>query len=108
MKQDDWSKRLRNHLADFEAPVPDDLWERIEARLPKELVAEKPKARTIPLWVRSTAAAALVGVIIGTTALLWPSQEETTEAPMASVTKEADKISGEMDKIPMESEKTTE
>ena len=108
MKQDDWSKRLRNHLADYEAPVPDDLWERIEARLPKELVAEKPKARTIPLWVRWTAAAALVGVIIGTTALLWPSQEETTEAPMASVTKEADKISGEMDKIPMESEKTTE
>ena len=108
MKQDDWSKRLRNHLADYEAPVPDDLWERIEAQLPKELVAEKPKARTIPLWVRWTAAAALVGVIIGTTALLWPSQEETTEAPMASVTKEADKISGEMDKIPMESEKITE
>ena len=108
MKEEEWIQRLRNHLADFEAPVPDDLWERIEARLPKELVAEKPKARMIPLWVKSTAAAALVGVIIGTTALLWPSQEETTEAPMASVTKEADKISGEMDKIPMESEKTTE
>ena len=100
MKQDDWSKRLRNHLADYEAPVPDDLWERIEARLPKELVAEKPKARTIPLWVRWTAAAALVGVIVGTTALLWPSQEETT-APMASATK----VEG---KTPMKSEKTAE
>lgn len=108
MKQDDWSKRLRDHLADFEAPVPDDLWERIEAQLPKELVAEKPKTRMIPLWVRWTAAAALVGVIVGTTALLWPSQEETTEAPMASATKETDKIPEKVDKTPMESEKTIE
>jgi hypothetical protein len=108
MKEEEWIKRLRDHLADYEAPVPDDLWERIEARLPKELVTEKPKARTIPLWVRWTAAAALVGVLIGTTALLWPSHEEAPMAPMASATKDADKIPDGVDKIPMKSDKTIE
>ena len=64
MKEEEWIKRLSDHLADFEAPVPDDLWDKIEARLPKELVAEKPKARMVPLWVRWTAAAALVGLLL--------------------------------------------
>ena len=101
MKQDEWTKRLRDHLADYEAPVPDDLWAKIEARLPQDPVAEKPKARTIPLWVRWTAAAAFVGMLVGTTALLWPSQEETTTAPMASATED-------IQKTPMESQKTNE
>ena len=108
MKEEEWIKRLRDHLADYEAPVPDDLWERIEARLPKELVAEKPKARRIPLWVRWTAAAAIVGVLIGTTALLWPSHEEAPTAPMASATKKVDNSQVESNKTPMESEKTIE
>ena len=108
MKEEEWIKRLRDHLADYEAPVPDDLWERIDARLPKELVAEKPKARRIPLWVRWTAAAAIVGVLIGTTALLWPSHEEAPTAPMASATKKADNSQVESNKTPMESEKTIE
>ena len=90
MKEEEWIKRLSDHLADFEAPVPDDLWNKIEARLPKELVTKKPKAHTIPLWVRWTAAAALVGILVGTTVLLWPKHEEIPTAPMASVTKESD------------------
>lgn len=101
MKEEEWIKRLHDHLADFEAPVPDDLWDKIEARLPKELVAEKPKARTVPLWVRWTAAAALVGILVGTTVLLWPKHAETPTAPMASATKEGYKT-------PMESTKTNE
>ena len=101
MKEEEWIKRLSDHLADFEAPVPDDLWDKIEARLPKELVAEKPKARMVPLWVRWTAAAALVGLLVGTTAVLWPKHEETPTAPMASATKD-------IDKMPIESEKTDE
>ena len=101
MKQDEWTKRLRDHLADYEAPVPDDLWAKIEARLPQDPVAEKPKARTVPLWVRWTAAAAFVGMLVGTTALLWPSHEETTTAPMASATED-------IPKTPMESKKTNE
>ena len=101
MKEEEWIKRLSDHLADFEAPVPDDLWDKIEARLPKDLVTKKPKAHTIPLWVRLTAAAALVGILVGTTALLWPKHEEIPTAPMASATKE-------VNKMPMESEKTNE
>ena len=101
MKEEEGIKRLSDHLADFEAPVPDDLWDKIEARLPKELVAEKPKARMVPLWMRWTAAAALVGLLVGTTVLLWPKHEETPTAPMASATKD-------IDKMPMESKKTDE
>ena len=101
MKEEEWIKRLSDHLADFEAPVPDDLWDKIEARLPKELVAEKPKARMVPLWMRWTAAAALVGLLVGTTVVLWPKHEETPTAPMASATKD-------IDKMPIESGKTDE
>lgn len=108
MKEEEWIQRLRNHLSDYEAPVPDDLWERIEAQLPKDLVAEKSKARRIPLWVRWMAAAVFVGVLVGTTVLLWPSHEETTTAPMASATKETGKTAKETEKTPMKLEKTIE
>ena len=58
----DWAQRLRDHLAGYEAPVPDDLWEKIEARLPKEVVSPTPpkkEARIVPLWARWAAAAAV-------------------------------------------------
>ena len=68
----DWAKRLRDHLADYEAPVPDDLWEKIEARLPKEVVSPTPtpkkKARIVPLWARWAAVAA---VFVGGLVILW-------------------------------------
>ena len=49
----DWAQRLRDHLADYEAPVPDDLWEKIEARLPKEVVSQTPtpKKKAKSTWV---------------------------------------------------------
>ena len=57
----DWAQRLRDHLAGYEAPVPDDLWEKIEARLPKEVLSPTPKkeARIVPLWARWAAVAAV-------------------------------------------------
>ena len=68
----DWAQRLRDHLADYEAPVPDDLWEKIEARLPKEVVCPTPtpkkKARIVPLWARWAAVAA---VFVGGLVILW-------------------------------------
>lgn len=101
MKEEEWIKRLYDHLAGYEPPVPDNLWDKIETRLPKDLVAEKPKARKVPLWVRWTVAAAFVGILTGTAVLLWSIHEETPTAPMASVTRETGKI-------PMESTKTNE
>ena len=68
----DWAQRLRDHLADYEAPVPDDLWEKIEAKLPKEVVSPTPtpkkKARIVPLWARWAAVAA---VFVGGLVILW-------------------------------------
>ena len=72
----DWAERLRDHLAGYEAPVPDDLWEKIEARLPKEMVSqtppkkkeEKKKARIVTLWARWAAVAA---VFVGGMVILW-------------------------------------
>ena len=83
----DWAERLRDHLADYEAPVPDDLWEKIEARLPKEVVAPKKKAHIVPLWARWTVAAAFVGAIVGSGIVLWPSGQEDITAPRASAEK---------------------
>ena len=61
--EEDWAQRLRDHLADYEVPVPDDLWEKIEARLPKEVVSPTPpkkkEARIVPLWARWAAVAAV-------------------------------------------------
>lgn len=97
----DWAQRLRDHLADYEAPVPDDLWEKIEARLPKEVVSPTPKKeiRIVPLWARWAAAAAFIGTIVGSGIVLWPSEQETTTAPMASAGKAP---------TPMKSEKSEE
>ena len=68
-REDQWTQRLRNHLADIEAPVPDDLWEKIEARLPKGVASPTPKkeARIVPLWARWAAAAVIVGGLV----ILW-------------------------------------
>ena len=65
--EEDWAQRLRDHLAGYEVPVPDDLWEKIEARLPKEVLSPTPKkeARIVPLWARWAAVAAVfVGGIV--------------------------------------------
>lgn len=99
--EEDWAQRLRDHLAGYEAPVPDDLWEKIEARLPKEVVSPTPKkeARIVPLWARWAAAAAFIGTIVGSGIVLWPSEQETTTAPMASAGKAP---------TPMKSEKSEE
>lgn len=69
MKQEDWTQRLRDKLADYEEPAPADLWDDIESQL-KKLEAEKP-TRRIPLWGKWAAAAAFAGLITGNSYLMW-------------------------------------
>ncbi len=117
-REDQWTQRLRDHLADIEAPVPDDLWEKIEARLPKEVASPTPKkeARIVPLWARWAAAAVIVGGLV----ILWnvksgiwnensllSSKSETTKKTSAEKTPALMK-SEKSEEMPMESEKKVE
>ncbi|MBQ8990018.1 MAG: outer membrane beta-barrel protein [Prevotella sp.] len=89
MKQDEWSSRLYDRLADYEEPVPEELWAGIEAALAKQEaskpapVAEKP-TRRIPLWGKWTIAAAFAGLVIGNGYLLWINSEESLDIPVVS------------------------
>jgi len=99
MKQEEWTKQLHDRLADYEAPVPhpDNLWAKIEARLPKEFVAPKKKVpphssndssfhfphSTFHIPRSSWAVAAVfTGAIVGTV-LLWHSDQEAKTAVVA-------------------------
>lgn len=100
MKQEDWTKRLRDRLADYEEPVPEDLWAGIEARLPKQAAAPVKPARTVPLWAKWAAAAAFLGIVGASGLLLWHDYDR----PQAE-TPEPRHIPEE-DIIPMKPEKT--
>ena len=79
MKQEDWTKQLRDKLADHKVSAPADLWADIEARLQQEGImqssekeAPKRPARLIPLWGKRIAvAAAFIGVITCNGYLMW-------------------------------------
>ena len=83
MKHNDWTDKLRNRLADREAPVPDDLWSRIEARMdeaglppcagtdapgakeaaPPQASAAAPRRRMVRMALWAASAAAVVAVL---------------------------------------------
>lgn len=82
MKQNDWTSQLRQRLADSEAPVPDDLWNRIEQQLdrsqattPHTTHVTTPDTATeqhrhgatlrFVMWTASVAAAVALLVVIG-------------------------------------------
>ncbi|MBQ8462610.1 MAG: outer membrane beta-barrel protein [Prevotella sp.] len=79
MKQKDWTDQLRDRLADQQAPVTDDLWAGIEARLDQEH-APRPLLRRLR-WP-AVAAAAVALLLGGSTLLLWntPSTEPDVTA----------------------------
>lgn len=76
MKQNDWTDKLHDSLADHQEPVPADLWSDIEARL-----GISPK----PLWprLRWAAAAAVVLLLGGGALMLWNIRDDTMPAAMA-------------------------
>ena len=107
-REDQWTQRLRDHLADIEAPVPDDLWEKIEARLPKEVASPTPKkeARIVPLWARWAAAAVIVGGLV----ILWnvKSGMWNENSLLSSKSETTKKTSAEKTPALMKSEKSEE
>ena len=107
-REDQWTQRLRDHLADIEAPVPDDLWEKIEARLPKEVASPAPKkeARIVPLWARWAAAAVIVGGLV----ILWnvKSGMWNENSLLSSKSETTKKTSAEKTPALMKSEKSEE
>lgn len=108
MKQEDWTKQLRDKLADHKESAPADLWAGIEARLQQEGVAKssekeaKRPARLIPLWGKRIAvAAAFIGVITCNGYLMWELGREemakkgetsTLEASVAPMKSEDPKV----------------
>lgn len=82
MKQNDWTSQLRQRLTDSKAPVPDDLWNRIEQQLesnqatsPATTPVTTPDTDTksrhqgaamrLVMWTASVAAAVTLLVVIG-------------------------------------------
>lgn len=58
MKQEKWEEQLRRKLADYEEPVPADLWAGIEASLPQR------KSHLVVVWSRWIAVAAVFAGLI--------------------------------------------
>lgn len=85
MKQKEWSKRLRDRLADHQEPVSDDLWSRIEASLPPQ---RQQKSRIIPI-MRWVVAASFLALALGGSYLMWQGKDntfhETTSAIMPHI-----------------------
>ena len=88
MTDNDWIKQLQSMMDRHEEPVPDDLWQDIEARLPER---QAPK-RVMPVWRRYAAAAAVALAVIGTGSLLWHTSDSTDtttpEKPSLALTEE--------------------
>lgn len=119
MKQEDWTQRLRDKLADHEESAPADLWAGIEARLQAEGVLkpsepETPKARFMSLWGKRIAvAAAFIGVLTCNGYLMWEigqnekaKKAEALEASVGSM--KSDVLAKNEEKSPISSESTDE
>ena len=77
MKQEKWAERLEQHLADYQEPPSRDLWQGIEAGLNSE---SKRQARIVMLR-RWLVAAALIGVVAGSSLLFRNRQQVNDTNP---------------------------
>lgn len=80
MKEDKFNKTFHDKLYQHQMPVPDDIWNKLEARL--QLVP----AKKAPLFqrYRSIAAIAASALLFGSLALYFTQQIENTKQPVAS------------------------
>lgn len=91
--EEQWIKDLRTRFEDREQPVPEGLWDSINAAMTERGLAdgtkEQPekKVRMVPLWVkRAVASAACLAIIIGVTLYFvrQSSQPQLASAPALS------------------------
>ena len=89
MNEEHWIDQLREKLADYQEPVPDDLWAGIEAKLNETT----PHRRPTQTWLRWAAAAAITLLIAGGSLLLWDDEavEQADTAQFAAEPTEPDK-----------------
>lgn len=87
-EQEEWVRQLRERMAGYEAPVPDDLWAGIEAALAKQKAAKSAPVRRVPLWGRWAVAAAFAGLLVGNSYLMWMIGCENPEKQEASLSEE--------------------
>ena len=96
MKKQDWTNDLRSKLSDYQAPLPEGLWEDIEASLPQALPSGH---RTLIPWKKGTAAAAIAVALMGGGAYLW--HQHGVDTPNDNTTlASADKLVRQESSIP--------
>ena len=77
MTDNDWIKQLQSTMECHQEPVPDDLWQGIEAQLPKRHAPRRP----LRTWRRIAAAVAAALVTAVGCYLLWQAPEQSTRPP---------------------------
>ena len=79
MKQDDWTNKLSDRLEDYEEPVGEELWTRIEAQL------DAKRRRTAGGWLWRAAAAVAGVMLVGGSLLWWDYSHDGTTMPEQTV-----------------------
>jgi len=73
--KEQWRQQMQQKMADYQQPAPEVSWDQLD----KVLAANKPKAKTLPMWTRWLAAAVMVGaIVIPTTYLVFRQQQEVS------------------------------
>lgn len=58
--KEQWRQQMQQKMADYRQPAPEVSWEELD----KALVNNKPKAKTVPMWMRKIAAAVVALVVV--------------------------------------------
>ena len=80
MNQEEWTRQLRDKLADHKTAAPDDLWADIEAALPEAPVAELKKKNNRAFVYRWAVAASLAVLLSGGALWLWNKGQTDVQA----------------------------
>ena len=105
MKQEHWIEEIRDKLADYQEPVPDDLWAGIEDKLNESFHPAPSTLHPLRRWV---AAAAVVLLLAGGTLLLWNNEEKTAQEPMTAQVLTVPALEDQQQDSPLQKENTNE